>query len=145
MRLVRHARTSATPAQVWEVLGDPRRWPEFEPFLRRVRGTHGTVAAGQVLVGVGRVASVAIPIDVVEAEPAARLVLRVHTAPGVRQTLSFEVVSLVQGGSDVRVSVVVEGLLARAAVVPLWLAGALSLQLLVARTERIARAARRAA
>ena len=36
MRLVQRARTSATPAQVWEVLGQPSRWPEFEPFLRRV-------------------------------------------------------------------------------------------------------------
>ena len=67
------ARTSATPAQVWEVLGQPSRWPEFEPLLRRVRGTHGPAAAGQTLVGVSRVANLAVPLDVREVDPARRL------------------------------------------------------------------------
>jgi hypothetical protein len=130
---------------VWEVLGSPGRWPEFEPFLRRVRGTHRPAAAGQTLVGVSRLGGVAVPIDVVEAQPGSRLVLRVHTAPGVRQTMAFELLPTVQGGSDVRVSVVVEGLFARPAAGALWLSSALTLRLLVARAERIARAARRAA
>lgn len=145
MRLVQKARTTATPSQVWEVLGDPVRWPEFELFLRRARGSHGALAAGQVLVGVSRVASLAVPIDVLEAEPGSRLVLRVHTAPGVRETVTHEVLPRVAGGSDLRVSVVVEGLFARPAAVPLWLASGLTLRLLVARAERLARAARRAA
>ena len=145
MRLVQKARTSATPAQVWEVLGDAARWPEFEPFLRRLRGAHGALVPGQVLVGVSRVGSLAVPIDVLEVEPGARLVLRVHTAPGVRETVTHEVLPRVAGGSDVRVGVVVEGLFARAAALPLWLASGLTLRLLVARAERLARAARRAA
>ena len=145
MRLTHRVHTDATPAQVWEVLGDPHRWSEFELFLRRVRGTHGALAAGQVLVGVSRIASLAVPIDVLEAEPGARLVLRVHTAPGVVETVTHEVLPRVAGGSDVRVSVVVEGLFARPAAVPLWLASGLTVRLLVARAERLARAARRAA
>ena len=145
MRLRQRARTTATPAQVWEVLGDPARWPEFELFLRRVRGAHGRVGAGHTLVGVGHVASLGIPIDVVEAVPPSRLVLRVHVAPGVVETVTFDVVALVQGGSELRVTVVVEGLFARAAVAPLWLASGLTVRLLAARAERIARAARRAA
>ena len=145
MRIAQRAGTSASPAQVWEVLGDPARWPEFEPVLRRVRGTHGRVAKGRVLVGVSRVGSLAVPIDVLEAEPGSRLVLRVHTAPGVRQTMGFEVVPRVQGGSDVHVTVVVEGPLALAAFTPVWLSTGFTLRLLVARAERIARAARRAA
>ena len=145
MRLASRARTSASPAQVWAVLSDPARWPEFEPFLRRVRGTHGSLAAGQTLVGISRLGSLAVPIDVLEATSGARLVLRVHTAPGVRQTVTHEVLPRVTGGSDVRVSVVVEGLFARPAAVPLWLASGLTLRLLVARAERLARAARRAA
>ena len=145
MRLVQKARTSASPAQVWEVLGDPARWPEFELFLRRVRGTHGALAPGQTLVGISRVALLAIPIDVLEVEPASRLVLRVHTAPGVRETVTHEVLPRVTGGSDVHVGVVVEGLFARPAAVPLWLASGLTVRLLVARAERLARAARRAA
>ena len=145
MRLRQRARTSATPAQVWEVLGDPARWAEFELFLRRVRGGHGRVDPGTTLVGVGHVASLGIPIDVLEAAPPSRLVLRVHVAPGVVETVAFDVVPLVQGGSDLRVTVVVDGLFARAAVAPLWLASGLTVRLLAARAERIARAARRAA
>jgi uncharacterized protein YndB with AHSA1/START domain len=145
VRLVQKARTTASPAQVWEVLGDPARWPEFELFLRRVRGAHGALAAGQTLVGVSRVASLAVPIDVVEVQPGSRLVLRVHTAPGVRETVTHEVLSRVSGGSDVRVSVAVEGLFAGPAAVPLWLASGLTVRLLVARAQRLARAARRAA
>jgi hypothetical protein len=59
--------------------------------------------------------------------------------------MTFEVLPRVQGGSDLRVGVVVEGLFARAAAGPLWLSSALTLRLLVARAERIARTARRAA
>ena len=145
MRLTASARTTATPAQVWEVLGTPSRWPEFEPFLRRVRGTHRAASTGQALVGVSRVGGVAVPVDVVEAVPGTRLVLRVHTAPGVRQTMAFEVLPSVRGGSDLRLAVVVEGLLDRPAAGPLWLSGVLTLRLLAARGDRIARAARRAA
>lgn len=110
-----------------------------------MRGTHGRAAAGQALVGVSRVGSLGVPIDVLEAVPGSRLVLRVHTAPGVRETVTHEIVPTMQGGSDVRVSVVVDGLFARAAVAPLWLSSRLTLRLLVVRAERIARAARRAA
>ncbi len=145
MRLTSRARTSASPAQVWEVLGTPSRWPEVEPFLRRVRGTQRAADTGRTLVGVSRFYGVAVPIDVLVATPGERLVLRVHTAPGVRQTVTFELLATVQGGSDVRVSVVVHGLFARAAAGPLWLSSAVTLRLLVARAERIARAARRAA
>ena len=139
------ARTSATPAQVWEVLGHPARWPEFEPLLRRVRGTHGAAAAGQTLLGVSRIANLAVPIDVREADPARRLVVRVHTAPGIGQVLTVDLVPVVSGGTDVVCSVVVDGLFARLAAVPLWLAGGLTLRLLAVRAERLARAARRAA
>lgn len=145
MRLTSSARTAASPAQVWEVLGHPSRWPEFELFLRRVRGTHRAAVAGQTLVGVARVASLAVPIDVLEVDPGRRLVVRVHTAPGVGEVLTVDVVPLVAGGSDLTCSVVVDGVLARAAAAPLWLASALTVRLLAARTTRLARAARRAA
>ena len=145
MRLAQRLHTSASPAQVWQVLGTPRRWPEVEPFLRRVRGTHGTVAAGQTLVGVSRVASLTVPVDVLEVVPGRRLVLRVHTAPGVRETVTFEVLPVFSGGSDVQVSVVVEGLFARAAAGPLWLSRLLTVRLLAVRAQRLARTAGRAA
>lgn len=145
MRLVQRVRTSAGPAQVWEVLGEPARWPEFEPFLRRVRGTHGAAAAGQTLVGVSRIASLAVPVDVLEVVPRRRLVLRVHAAPGVTQTVTYEVLPVLSGGSDLRGSLAVAGLFARPAAVPLWLANGLTVRLLAVRAERLTRAARRAA
>ena len=145
MRLAHRARTRATPAQVWQVLGEPGRWPEFDPTLRKVRGATGAALPGQALVGVSRIGGLALPIDVVEVVPGSRLVLRVHTAPGVVETVTHEVTPVLQGGADVQVSVVVEGLFARLAVVPLWLASGLTLRLLATRADRIARSARSAA
>lgn len=37
MRLTHRVQTSATPAQVWAVLGSPEAWSSVEPFLRGVR------------------------------------------------------------------------------------------------------------
>lgn len=145
MRLAQRVRTSASPSQVWEVLGQPHRWPEVELVLRRVRGSDGPVAPGQTLMAVSRFASLAVPIDVLEAVPGSRLVLRVHAAPGVVERLAFEIVPLARGGSDISVSVVVEGLFARAAVLPLWLGSAIMARVLGVRVERLAQAARRAA
>ena len=142
MRLVHRARTSATPAQVWEVLGDPDRWPQFDLSLRRVRGASGRVATGQFLLGVGRLASVRIPIDVVEAVAERRLVLLVHAAPGVRERITYEITPTLRGGSDIRVSIVVDGLFARAAFGPMWLGRGLTARLLAVRADRIAKDAR---
>lgn len=145
MRLRHRVRTSASPGQVWTVLGQPARWPEFDLFLHRVRGASGPAGTGQHLLAVGRGIGIRIPIDVVEARPERRLVLRVHAAPGVVEEVSFEITPLVRGGCDLAVSVVVEGLFARAAAVPLWLARGLTSRVLAHQVEKIARAARRAA
>ena len=143
MRLSHRVRTSASPAEVWAVLGNPQRWHEFDLFLRTVRGSHGSAASGQHLLGLARLASLRIPVDVVEAVPDKRLVLLVHTAPGLRETVTHEITPAVRGGSDVVVSVVVEGLWARFGAVPLWLASGLSARVLAARTDRTAREQRR--
>ena len=142
MRLAHRASTSATPAQVWELLGVPRRWPEFNPFLRRVHGAPGPVRTGQTLLGVARFTGVRVPIDVVDAVVDQRLELFFHSAPGVRHRLLFEVTPKVRGGCAVRLGVTVEGLFARPAVGPLYLADGLVARLLVAQAERSARAAR---
>ena len=145
MRLVHRVHTSASPAEVWATLADPACWPQFDLSLRRVRGAHGHVMTGQHLLGLGRVVSVRSPIDVVEAEADTRLVLLVHTAPGVRGQVTYELTPTVRGGCDLRVSVVVEGMFARGAFVPLWLASGLTVRVLAARTDRDARRARRTA
>ena len=143
MRLAHRVSTSASPAQVWDLLGRPRRWPEFNPFLRRVHGAPETARTGQTLLGVARFTGVRVPIDVVEAVPEQRLEIFLHTAPGVRHRLVFELTPKVRGGCSVRVGVTVEGLFARAAVAPLWLADGFVARLLGAQADRDARAARK--
>ncbi|MCU1692252.1 MAG: Polyketide cyclase / dehydrase and lipid transport [Frankiales bacterium] len=143
MKLSHRVRTSASPAEVWAVLADPQRWPEFDLFLRKVRGAHGRATTGQHLLGVARVASLRIPLDILEAVPEKRLVILVHTAPGLRETVTTEITPTVRGGSDIVASVVVEGLWARAGALPLWMASALNLRLLATLTERAVRKQRR--
>lgn len=141
MNLSHRVRTSATPAQVWQVLGDPQRWPEFDLFLQQVRGSSGRVSTGDHLLGIGRVVPVRIPVDVVEAVAERRLVLRVHVAPGVVEEVTHVLTPGVRGGCHIAVSVVVEGLFARAAVLPLWLARGLTARVLASRVQRLARTA----
>jgi uncharacterized protein YndB with AHSA1/START domain len=145
MRLRHRVRTSATPAQVWQVLGQPSRWPEFDVVLRHVAGSPGRAVAGQHLLGTGRGIAVRIPIDVLEAEPERRLVMRTSAVPGVVQEVTYEITPVVRGGCHVTVSVVVEGLFARPAVAPLWLGSGVTARVLARRVERLARAARKAA
>lgn len=145
MRLAHRVHTTASPSQVWQVLGDPQRWPQFNLAWRAVRGTVGRAATGQRLVGVARAASLGIPIDVAEATAPHRLVLLVHTVPGLREQVTHEVVPVARGGSQITVSVVVEGPLARPAVGLVYLGAGVTARLLARRADRVARAARRAA
>lgn len=143
MRLSHRVTTSAPPSLVWELLGAPARWPEFSPFLRRVRGAPERVRTGQTLLGIARFTGVRVPIDVVEAVAEQRLDLMLHIAPGVRHRLVCELTPTLRGGCSVRVGVGVEGLFARAAVLPLWVADGLVARLLAGQAERAARAGRK--
>jgi uncharacterized protein YndB with AHSA1/START domain len=143
VRLTHSARTTATPAQVWQLLGDPRRWPEFEVWLHKVVGAPGRLSAGQRLMGRVRLSVVRVPMDVVEVVAGQRLVLLVHVAPGVRHQVTTALTSTVDGGCDLRVSVVVDGPLARPAALPLWLSSGLTVRLLAARSDAEDRRARR--
>jgi len=145
VRLQHRVHTSATPAQVWTVLGNPSRWSDFELLMQQVRGAAGTASTGQHLLGIGRVVGLRIPVDVVEAVPERRLVLRIHALPGVVEQITHEIRPATRGGSDLTVSVVVEGTFARVAVAPLWLAGGLTTRVLASRVERLAKATRREA
>ena len=144
MKLRHRVRTSATPAQVWSVLGDPARWPDYDLSLRKVHGSSGVAMTGQHLLGVLR-GGIRVPIDVVEAVPERRLVVRTHSAPGITQQVTSEITPHLRGGCDLVVSVVVEGLFARIAALPMWLGSGITSRILAARVDRIARAARRAA
>lgn len=143
MRLAHRVSTAASPAQVWELLAQPRRWPEFNPFLRRVHGAPDAVRTGQALLGVARFSGVRVPIDVVEAVPEQRLELVLHTAPGVRHRVVHELAPTLRGGCSLRLGVSVEGLFARVAVAPLWLADGLVVRVLAAQAQRGARTRRK--
>ena len=145
MRLTHRVRTSASPSLVWQVLGDPARWPEFDVFLTKVRGADGPATAGQHLVGISRWTSLGIPLDVVEAVPDERLVMRVRTAPAVTEELTFVLTPTTKGGTVITVALVVEGLLARPAVPLLWVANGINARVLATRTTRLARSLRRSA
>jgi len=145
MRLEHRVTTPASPAEVWALLGDLAAWPAFELFLRSVRGAHGPAAVGQRLMGRVRLSTVSIPIDVLEVVPEERLVVLVHTAPGLRERLAFDLTPSLRRGTDVRLSLSVEGLLALPAVLPLWLAGGLTARVLAAVADAQARKVRRAA
>ena len=86
-----------------------------------------------------------LPLVLLHALLGRRLVLLVHTAPGIRERMTFEITTAVRGGCDLEVSVVVDGLLAPLAAAPLYLASGFTTRLLAARTDRLARAARRVA
>lgn len=124
------------------MLGDPKAWPQFEPFLRGVRGR---IASGEHLMALLRLSAIGVPIDVVEAASERRLTLVVHLLPGLRHQVTYELTTAVRGGTDISVSVVVDGLLARPALLPLWLYDGLTARVLAARTDRAARQARRSA
>ena len=145
MRLAHRVHTLATPEQVWDLLGDPQRWSEFEPALRGLRGRPGATRAGQRLIGLSRVAGLGIPLDVLEAAPPSRVVLLVHVLPGLRQEVTCDVTPSLHGGSDICVQTAVDGPLGWPAVLPTYLSSGLTTRLLALRTDRLARAAHRAA
>jgi hypothetical protein len=142
MRLVHRVRTSAPPAVVWDLLGDTAGWPQFDMSLRAVRGQ---VSPGAHLMARLRLSAIGVPVDVVEVVRERHLVLDVHLLPGLRERLSFDLTPALPGGTDITLGVVVDGVLARPAVLPLWLYDGFTARVLAARTDRIARLARRAA
>ena len=140
MRLVHRVTTRAPLDLVWELLADPRRWPSYQPLLRRVDGVKGTVSTGDHLLAIARASHLRIPVDVVEAVPGERLVVLIHTVPGVRETLTHELLPTLQGGTSLAVSSVVDGPFARLALAPLWLASGVYTRLLARRVDREAAA-----
>jgi uncharacterized protein YndB with AHSA1/START domain len=142
MRLVHRVSTSAPPTQVWDLLGDARAWSSWDLALRGVRGH---VHEGAHVMALLRFPPVGVPVDVVAADAGVRLVLLVHLAPGLREQVSYELTPSLGGGTDLVVSVIVDGLLARAAALPLWMYDGFTARLLAAQADRSARRARRVA
>lgn len=136
---------TAPPADVWTVLRDPRRWPEFDFALDRVTGAAGDVVEGQRLLAVSRGGLMRIPIDVRRVVPKRALRIVVHTLPGLREHVEHILVPTARGGTELTVVVRTEGPLALGALGPLWVTSALTERLLSRAAEREHRARLRGA
>jgi hypothetical protein len=126
----------ATPPDVWTVLRDPHRWPEFEATLARVEGAAGHAMEGQRLLGVGRAVPIRIPLDVRRVVPRKALHVTVHSIPGLREEIDIVLVPATRGGTQITVLVRLTGPLAAAMVLPVWLGSGMTARLLVKAAER---------
>ena len=136
MRLSHRVTTPAEPEELWAVLEDPSRWPEFQVFLYRVEGTRGLVREGQHLLGTARGLPIRIPIDVRLVAKARHLGLTFYTLPGLREQVDHSVTRRRRGGSELRTSVVLEGPIAPLLVAPVYLATVMTTRLLGLRATR---------
>jgi hypothetical protein len=126
----------ATPPDVWTVLRDPHRWPEFEALLARVDGAAGHAIEGQRLLGVGRAVPIRIPLDVRRVVPRKALHVTVHSIPGLREELDIVLVPATRGGTQITMLVRLSGPLAAAMVLPVWLGSGMTVRLLAKAAER---------
>ena len=140
MRLSHRVHTAGSAADVWSLLGEPRRWPRFDVVLARVVGASGTVVQGQRLVGITRGLPLRIPIDVVRVVPHKAVQLRINAAPGMREEIEYLLVPLPRGGTQVRLTVDLDGPMARAATLAACGTSAMSARLLARRAARARRA-----
>lgn len=136
-RAVSHRVTcGAPPADVWAVLCEPRRWPEFDLAFERVTGAAGQVAEGQRLLGVTRGGTMRVPIDVRRVVSRKALRIVVNTVPGLRQHVEHVLVPTARGGTEITVVVRAEGPFAVAALLPLWVSSGVTARMLACAAER---------
>ncbi len=126
----------ATPPDVWTVLRDPHRWPEFEATLTRVEGAASHAVEGQRLLGVGRAVPIRIPLDVRRVVPRKALHVTVHSIPGLREEIDIVLVPATRGGTQITLLVRLSGPLAAAMVLPVWFGSGMTARLLVKAAER---------
>jgi hypothetical protein len=133
VRISHRVHTPAPPPDVWAVLSQPRRWPQFELSLIRVHGAAGAAAEGQRLVAISRGLGLRLPVDIGHVVPRKALLARVRLLPGLTQDVEYVLVPAARGGTDITVIVTAAGPLARAALLPLWSNAALGIRLLARR------------
>lgn len=138
------ATTAAPPDVVWQLVGDPDRWPLIHPLVRRVPGVSGPARDGQHLLVVGRGLGLRIPVDVLDADGDRRLALLVHTLPGLREQLVVDLAPSFRGGTQVTVHGRTDGSFARLGAVPLWLVDRLAVRMIAVAATREGRKLARA-
>jgi polyketide cyclase/dehydrase/lipid transport protein len=126
----------ATPPDVWTVLREPQRWPEFEATLARVEGAAGHAIEGQRLLGVARGFPVRVPLDVRRVVPRKALHVTIHSVPGLREELDIVLVPATRGGTQITFLVRLSGPLASAAALPVWFGSGMTARLLAKAAER---------
>lgn len=144
VRLSHRVRTSGSAADVWSLLGEPRSWPRFDVALARILGASGAVVQGQRLVAITRGVPLRIPVDVVRVVPQRAVRLRVAAAPGLREAIEYLLVPAPRGGTQVSLTVELDGPMARAAAPAAWGSSAASARLLARRAAQMRRARLRA-
>lgn len=130
VRISHRVHTPAPPPDVWAVLSQPQRWPEFELSLTRVHGAAGAAVPGQRLVAISRGLGLRLPVDVGHVIARKALMVRVRLLPGLTQDVEYVLVPAARGGTDITAIVTASGPLARAAFLPLWSNAALGARLL---------------
>jgi hypothetical protein len=140
-RVSHRKHTPASPPDVWAVLGDPRRWPEFDVLLTRVEGMsgdvpRGVVAAGQHLDGVGRGVPRRMLVEVRRVVPRSTLVVTRRVLPGVSVDTEYVLIPATRGGTQLVTVVRTAGPIGRIFLPPLWLAAAASAHRLGRRAQQ---------
>jgi hypothetical protein len=133
VRISHRVHTSAPLPDVWAVLSEPQRWPEFELSLARVEGVAGSAAQGQRLVAISRGFGLRLPVDIGHVVPRKALLARVRLLPGYTEDVEYVLVPAARGGTDITVIVSAAGPLARIALLPVWGNAALGVRLLARR------------
>ncbi len=141
------ARSVASVADVWEVLGRPDRWGEFEPMLRSVTPwpadpdgpaagrDGGGVSAGQRLRALVRCWPMPMAVDVDHVVNRSSLAVTTRLLPGLTEEVEHLVIPSASGGSVLTVRLTLHGPLAVPSLLPRWFARAVTLRLLARAAE----------
>jgi hypothetical protein len=113
-----HRAVADVPVEVvWDLLRDPERWAEFDPFVTGVEGAHTPLEAGQQLAVVTRLLPRRAPVDIGVVHPLRRLAISVHTLPGLISDIDHLLLPLARGRTDIEVRLSPSGPLA----LPSWM------------------------
>lgn len=139
---------SAAPVtDVWALLVDPTRWPEFEPAIRRVVAEPpdeaAEVEAGKRLRAQLRLSAVQIPVEIDHVVNRSSLAVTARLLPGLAEEVEHLVIPSATGGTQVTVRIRLNGPFALPALLPRWIARVVTVRLLARAAEGPLRAASR--
>jgi hypothetical protein len=144
-RLATHASAGASAcsaaavSDVWALLADPARWPEYEPAFRSVTavpsGEPAPVAVGQRLRAQVRLMPHQVPIEIDHVVPRSSIAMTAQLFPGLAEEVEHLVLPSATGGTQVTARIRLHGPLALPALLPRWAARAVTVRLLARAAE----------